>query len=310
MTNYPDDVRLVFRHLPLISIHDKASLAHQAAEAAGAQGMFWEMSDVLFERRDEWAGLSEGEFRQTLVGYAQEIGLPDGGRFEADLANGTYAAEMGAHFNDAIAAGVNSTPTVFLNGIPLQGNVIDPVYLQNAVETILLASRYPEAPPMAIDQGTTYYATLVTEHGDVVVELFAGLAPQTVNNFVYLACVGYYDGNTFYRVLPDFAAQTGDPTNIGWGGPGYNIPDEVENGLQFDRPGLVSMALSASPDSAGGQFFITYSPQEHLNGTFTVFGEVVSGMDVLEALQTRDPQANPDAPPGDLLETIIIEEEG
>lgn len=310
MMNYPDDIRLAFRHLPLISIHDKASLAHQAAEAAGAQGMFWEMSGVIFERRDEWASLGEEEFRQILVVYAQEIGLPDVARFEADVMNGTYEAEMEALYNDAFAAGIRGTPTAFINGIPLEGNVLDPVYLTGAIENVLLASRYPEAPPMMIDEGKTYYATMITEYGNVVIELYSALAPQTVNNFIYLSCIGYYDDNPFLQVLPNFGVQTGDPTDTGTGRPGYTIPDEYENGLEFDRAGLVSMAVIPDySDTAGSQFFITFAPQEHLNGRFTVFGEVIEGMDELESLPTRDQQTDPNTP-ADLLERIIIQEGG
>jgi cyclophilin family peptidyl-prolyl cis-trans isomerase len=308
MAMYPEDVRLVVRQFPW-DFHDKASLAAQASEAAGAQGMFWEMFDILLSHQGEWSGQSVEAFQETLVSYAQEIGLPDLARFEADLTNGTYAEEIQADFTNGLADGIQATPTIYLNGISWQGS-FNVASLAGAVETLGVISSYPEAPPMTIDQDTTYYATLVTERGDIVVELFTALAPQTVNNFIYLACVGYYDDNTFYRVLPDFGVQSGDPTNTGMGRPGYTIPDEASNGLEFDRPGLLSMALAGYPNTAGGQFFITYSSQDHLNGVFTVFGEVVSGMDVLESLQPRDPQTDPNAPTGNLLETILIQEEG
>ena len=309
MAIYPEEVRLVVRHRPW-DANDITSLAAQAAEAAGAQGRFWEMTDMLFERQGEWRDMEDpDEFIQALVSYAQEIGVPDVARFEADLRNGTYFTAMEEAINEAVAEGINSTPTMFINGTVWEG-YIDTTYLSGAVESVLLASNYPQGPPMVIDEETTYYATLVTEHGDVVVELFTALAPQTVNNFIYLACTGYYDNNTFYRVLPNFAAQTGDPTNTGMGRPGYTILDEYENGLLFDRAGLLSMAMAGYPDSAGGQIFITYGPQEHLNGRFTVFGEVVEGMDALDALQPRDPQTDPNAPPGDLLETVTIQEAG
>jgi cyclophilin family peptidyl-prolyl cis-trans isomerase len=166
--------------------------------------------------------------------------------------------------------------------------------------------QFAAAPPMIIDQQKTYTATIRTEKGDIVLELFAKDAPITTNNFVFLACHGYYDGVTFHRVIPGFVAQGGDPTGTGTGGPGYTIPDE-RSGLSFDAPGLLSMA-KAGPNTTGSQFFITYAPEPSLNSDFTVFGQVTSGMDVLESLTPRDPETTPDAPPGDKILRVDIEE--
>jgi cyclophilin family peptidyl-prolyl cis-trans isomerase len=166
--------------------------------------------------------------------------------------------------------------------------------------------QFAAAPPMIIDQQKTYTATIRTEKGDIVLELFAKQAPVTTNNFVFLACHGYYDGVTFHRVIPGFVAQGGDPTGTGAGGPGYTIPDE-RSGLSFDAPGLLSMA-KAGPNTTGSQFFITYAPEPSLNSDFTVFGRVTSGMDVLESLTPRDPETTPDAPPGDKILRVDIEE--
>jgi cyclophilin family peptidyl-prolyl cis-trans isomerase len=127
----------------------------------------------------------------------------------------------------------------------------------------------------------------------------------TVNNFVFLAREGYYDGVTFHRVLEGFMAQGGDPTGTGGGGPGYEFANE-DSDLTFDRPGVVSMA-NAGRDTNGSQFFITFGPRSQLNGGYTIFGQVVSGMDVVNGLRRRDPDQNPDYA-GDAIETVTITE--
>jgi peptidylprolyl isomerase len=165
------------------------------------------------------------------------------------------------------------------------------------------------APQQVIDPAKDYVATMTMQNGDqVVIDLFPDKAPITVNNFVFLACQGFYDGLTFHRVIPGFMAQGGDPTGTGTGGPGYTIQDEHGNGLVFDRPGLISMAHTSQPNSAGSQFFITYSAEQtaHLTGTFTIFGEVTQGMDVVEAISPRDPATA--STPGDVIQSIRVEE--
>jgi cyclophilin family peptidyl-prolyl cis-trans isomerase/tetratricopeptide (TPR) repeat protein len=166
---------------------------------------------------------------------------------------------------------------------------------------------YDAPPPLIIDPTKSYQATIVTEKGDIVVELYAGQVPNTVNNFVYLARDGFYDDTTFHRVLPGFMAQAGDPTGTGAGGPGYQFADEFDPDLLHDAPGVLSMA-NAGANTNGSQFFITYEPTPWLDGRHTVFGRVIEGMDVLQALTPRDPTQNPDYA-GDTIRTIRIEEE-
>ncbi|MDQ3860182.1 MAG: peptidylprolyl isomerase [Actinomycetota bacterium] len=137
------------------------------------------------------------------------------------------------------------------------------------------------------------------------IKLFADKAPETVNNFVFLAREGYFDGTTFHRVIKDFMAQGGDPTGTGTGGPGYRIPDEVHPDLRHDRPGILSMA-NAGPNTGGSQFFITHVATPWLDDRHAVFGEVVEGMEVVNAIRERDPQRDPE--PGDRIETVEIEE--
>ncbi|MCS6843772.1 MAG: peptidylprolyl isomerase [Caldilineales bacterium] len=140
---------------------------------------------------------------------------------------------------------------------------------------------------MQIDPQKRYTATIETNRGNIVVELYPQHAPKTVNNFVFLAREGFYDGVTFHRVIPDFVIQGGDPTGTGRGGPGYRFEDEVRGNPLKHEAGVLSMA-NAGPNTNGSQFFITHSPQPHLNGRHTVFGKVVGGMDVVNAIQQGD----------------------
>lgn len=164
---------------------------------------------------------------------------------------------------------------------------------------------YDSGPEMTIDPEVEYHAVFKTEKGDMRIKLFAEEAPVTVNNFVFLARDGFYNDTHFHRVLENFMAQGGDPTNSGAGGPGYQFQDEIVASLQFDRAGLLAMA-NAGPNTNGSQFFITFAETPWLNGNHTIFGEVVEGMDVLFSLSLRDPMAADT--PGDLLKTVEIEE--
>lgn len=166
---------------------------------------------------------------------------------------------------------------------------------------------YKAYPPMGIDPSKEYEAIIsLVDGGSMRIKLYADKSPKTVNNFVFLANEGFYDGTLFHRVLDNFMAQGGDPTGIGSGGPGYRFGDEVNNGLTFNRRGLLAMA-NAGPGTNGSQFFITFVPTPHLNGRHTIFGEVVEGDDVLGAIKLRDPQrARPDF--GDRIESVTIVE--
>ncbi|TES87962.1 MAG: peptidylprolyl isomerase [Dehalococcoidia bacterium] len=157
---------------------------------------------------------------------------------------------------------------------------------------------------MTIDTGKQYTATIETEKGNMVAELFAKDVPETVNNFIFLAREGFYDGATFHRVIPGFMAQGGDPTGTGMGGAGYKFDDEF-TGHKHDA-GVLSMANSG-PNTNSAQFFITFAPQHGLDGKHTVFGQLIEGIDVLEKLTPRDPNQNPQFE-GDKILRIIIEE--
>lgn len=169
------------------------------------------------------------------------------------------------------------------------------------------SKQYDAYPPMVIDTSKKYFAKFVmAKGGEFTVELYADKAPLTVNSFVFLARDGYFDGVTFHRVLEGFMAQGGDPTGTGMGGPGYQFVNE-DNDLKFDKAGVVAMA-NAGRDTNGSQFFITFGPQEYLNGGYTIFGQVIEGMDVVNGLTLRDPEQFPDYP-GDAIESVTITEE-
>ena len=164
---------------------------------------------------------------------------------------------------------------------------------------------YDRSPEMALKPGYDYHAVLVTSQGTVRVRLFAEEAPETVNNFVFLARDGYFDGTTFHRVIKDFMVQGGDPTGTGAGGPGYRIADEFHPELRHDKPGVLSMA-NAGPNTGGSQFFITHVATPWLDDRHAVFGEVVEGMDVVNSIRERDPQRARE--PGETIERVEIEE--
>jgi cyclophilin family peptidyl-prolyl cis-trans isomerase len=169
------------------------------------------------------------------------------------------------------------------------------------------AKKYTSAPAMTIDTSKLYSATVkMAKGGEIVIQLYADKAPITVNNFVFLARDGYYNGVTFHRVLDGFMAQGGDPTGTGGGSPGYTFVNENSD-LTFDKPGVVAMA-NAGKDTNGSQFFITFTPQLQLNGGYTIFGQVTSGMDVVNGLKRRNPDMNPNFE-GDVIETVTITEQ-
>jgi peptidyl-prolyl cis-trans isomerase B (cyclophilin B) len=140
---------------------------------------------------------------------------------------------------------------------------------------------------MEIDPNGSYKATIETDRGNIELDLYANYAPKTVNNFVFLARQGFYDGITFHRVISNFMVQGGDPTGTGRGGPGYRFADEFAGNPLRHETGVISMA-NAGPNTNGSQFFITHAPQPHLDNRHTVFGKVTSGQDVVDSIQQGD----------------------
>ena len=151
-----------------------------------------------------------------------------------------------------------------------------------------MSKQYQSPPQMVIDPNKDYAATIATTRGEIKLQLFAAEAPKTVNNFVFLAREGFYDGITFHRVISDFMVQTGDPTGTGTGGPGYKFADEPGAlRLKHDGPGILSMA-NAGSNTNGSQFFITHVATDWLNGKHAVFGRVTDGQQVVDSIRQGD----------------------
>jgi cyclophilin family peptidyl-prolyl cis-trans isomerase len=306
--DFPNDFLFVYRYFPLTSIHDKAALSVQAAEAAGRQAKFWEMHDALFQRTSEWTGLSVQQFESWLQDRAKELKL-DVDKFMTDL----KSAELVQFAQDTAInpqkLGINGTPFILINDqIWPSGTPMSYENFTTVIKLIALGRRqFTYCPPMTIDTSKTYIATLHTAKGDIIIELYANKAPMTVNSFVFLAKQGWFNGVTFHRVVVNFVAQAGDPSGTGYGGPGYAFSNEIAD-LKFDKAGVVGMA-NAGEDSNGSQFFITYGPAVNLDGKYTIFGQVTGGMDVLQKLTPRDPEkGGTNLPPGDAILSVDIEE--
>ncbi len=287
-----------------------------AAMCAAEQGRYFAYEHAVF------AGIGAGAF--DLMAAAQEIDL-NVAQFAACKAAGRYVDAALEASMVAYERGVTATPTFFVNGQPVLGN--DPASIRRLIEEALSGgapteftvqgaiampknpadrnNMYTAPPAMVIDPTKQYVATIETEKGDIVVELYADKAPNTVNNFVFLAREGFYDNTTFHRVIKDFMAQAGDPTGTGRGGPGYRFADEFDATLRHDGPGVLSMA-NAGANTNGSQFFITFAETSWLDGRHAVFGKVIEGLDVLLSITIRDPQTA--SKPGDLIKTIRIEE--
>ncbi len=299
-----NDLRFVFRPLPLIGVLDKSETAILAALAADEQGQFWAMYNLLFAKYNEWTVLDSAKFNGWVAGEAAALGMDGDQLTEAMNAPETRTRLM-SMYDAAKQLNIAAVPLVLLNGE--QFFLLDYKNMSDAIGIIALGQKqFTECPPFNIDVAKQYIATIQTEKGNIQIELYPDKAPLAVNSFVFLARKGWFDGITFHRVITGFAAQAGDPSGTGKGNPGYFYNNEISN-LLFDKPGMVGMANSG-PDTNGSQFFITFAPAPHLDGSYTIFGRVISGLDVAENLTPRDPDQGVLLPPGDKIISITIEE--
>jgi cyclophilin family peptidyl-prolyl cis-trans isomerase len=306
LEEHSEEVRVVSRIFPLVAVNDKAALAAQAAEAAEEQERFWDMYHLLYAQQEKWATLSVSDFEAWLNAQVAALGL-DVDQFQADLKREEIVTQVQEAWDTGQKMGLPGTPLILING-QIYGGPRDYGSLKDIVQLIALGKRqYTSCPAVTVRPNKQYIATLHTEKGDIVIQLFADKAPMTVNSFLFLAREGWYDNITFHRVLPDLFAQTGDPSGTGKGNPGYYVITEIDPTLTFDKPGMVAM-VNSGPDTSGSQFFITYEPTTQYNGQYTIFGQVLSGMEVLKELTPRDAQPGTDSPPGDQLISISIEE--
>lgn len=308
---YPDDLQVVYRHFPL-TIHQHAQLSAEASEAAGTQGAFWPYHDLLYETQSQWSGLDDAGALDFFVDLAGQLDL-DTDQFRQELENDVYAAYVEAMFQEGVNLQLPGTPAAVVDGFPVTNIPGEQVWRQYIDEQIVLqdleARQYGAPPEMMIDTDVSYSAVVTMENGDAfTIELLPQSAPQTVNSFVFLAEEGWFDGVPFHRVLPGFVAQTGDPTGTGRGGPGYTIPNEIDEALSHNEAGVVAMANSG-PDTNGSQWYVTLADNDpallDLDGSYTIFGRIAAGLDVVQAITPRDPQ-DPAAPPGDRIATVTI----
>jgi cyclophilin family peptidyl-prolyl cis-trans isomerase len=264
------------------------------------------MHRLLYAQQANWLGLSVEDFEQWLNAQAAALGM-DVDRFQEDLQRADIVARVQEAWDLGQKMGIPGTPLILING-QIYGGPRDYNSFNDIVQLIAFGERqFKSCPPLTVQQDKEYIAILHTERGDVVIQLFADKAPLTVNSFLFLARNSWYDNITFHRVIPDLFAQTGDPSGTGKGNPGYYIITEIDPSLTFDRPGMVAM-VNSGPDTSGSQFFITYGPTTQYDGQYTIFGQVLSGMEVLEKLTPRDPQPGAEALPGDRLINVTIEE--
>ena len=304
--DFPHDVRRVFRLFPLLERYDKSALAAQAAAAAARQGAFWPMHDRLFAEQAQWATLSLAAFRSYVQRLAADLGL-DLPRFLADWEDETTHSWVQSAWENGRALGLPGVPLLFLNG-RLYPGPFDYPSLSTIVRLERLAARqFAACPPLLADPNKAYFATLRTERGDVVVQLCPDRAPMAVSSFLFLARQGWYDDTAFFEVQPGRFVRGGDPSETGYGHAGYTFAREVDPELRFDRPGRLAL-YSDGPESNSSQFLITLAPLPAWDGQYTIFGQVVEGLAVLQALPARTPDRT-DAPPPLRLLSVTIEEQ-
>jgi len=264
------------------------------------------MHDLLFDKLADWSPLPPADFEAWATQQAATLGL-DPAQFQADF-HGSVVAERLKQVTQPTSNQSITQPILFVNSATPYTGLVDFPSLDTVVRMEALEARqFTACPEWIIEPARQYIAKLQTAKGDVVIELYADKAPVSVNNFVFLARAGWYDGITFYRVVPNSMAQTGDPSETGIGNPGYLFTTEIPAGLNFNRPGMVAMDNSGIGTN-GSRFFITLGSDPQMEGQYTIIGQVLSGLDVLKALSPRGPRPGVFLPPGDKLIRVTIEE--
>ena len=303
--DHAGQVRLVMRPFPLLNVHDKSAQAVAGWLAAGEQGAGWSLYSELLLDRANWRSLDLPAFRQHLVAWAADSGL-DPDRFAADMMSEATIAEIEANYRQALASGIPGVPFVLLNGVPHRAG-LEHTNLEAAVRLALLSEQQFEAPPELDLSGVEQaVARLHTNLGTIDLQLYPQSAPHAVASFVFLAQQGWYDGAGFYRVALGRWIETGDPTNTGLGQAGYHLPDEFDPSLTFDRPGMVAMA-NDGPGTNSSRFMITLAPIDGLAGSYTIFGRVIGGLDLLAGLPGRQPLDDLLEPPAGWIDAIEVE---
>ena len=311
-----DTLKLVFRHFPLITIHDKSLITAHAVEAATLQNKFWEMHDLLYEKQKEWEGKSVAEITGTLKTYAQQLGM-DADKLEKDMSSQAVIARVQRDIDSGTTAKLAGTPSLFLDGrtVPpdafVQQGVVDGIknYAKARAEQLATLGNKSVAfakPELVTSKDAKYVMTVKTTKGDIVAELDPALAPVNVNSVVFLAQQKYFEGAPV--VLQDAqlgAVLMGNPTATG--NPGYVCDQEKSPAGAMTKPGVVAL-YTTDGQTASAQFVLTYSPTTDLDGRFTVIGNITSGLDVLKTLTMTVATSGTVTTKGDSITGVTVAE--
>jgi cyclophilin family peptidyl-prolyl cis-trans isomerase/protein-disulfide isomerase len=293
---YPNDVRLVFRHWPLSSIHPNAEQAAIAAEAAGKQGKFFVMTDFLFVNQAEWSGKTSADFSKWLQEKSTTVGL-DATQFAKDLTDATIVKKVkdAKKTSDTLfeqlsiampEAGGFGTPTLFIDNYLFRAQEMSVKSISFIVDLIKFnKTNTLECPAMSIDQNKDYKATISTTKGDILVDLLEKEAPVSVNSFISLTKKGWFNNNVIFTT--DQVILSGDKSNTSYGNAGYAFVDENRIKFTFDKEGMLALP-NFGPGTNGSQFFINKVGVSAINGRYTIFGTVTQGMDVVKSLVSYD----------------------
>jgi protein-disulfide isomerase/cyclophilin family peptidyl-prolyl cis-trans isomerase len=301
-----DTVKLVFRHYPLTTIHDKAFVSSVAVEAAGQQDKFWEMLELLYAKQAEWDKTPPASITPTLVAYAKTLGL-DEAKFSAALVDPKVVERVTANVKSGDAMKVTGTPTIFLDGRAIPTDAFAQPdfatqFRQYAKQRTLYKAFAAKGgfkaskPDQVLDSKVATQVTIKTSKGDVVIDIDSKQSPVNANSFVFLALKNYFIGSPVQVNDDEIGAVVfGDPSGTGYATPGYEC--EVENPAPgaFEKPGVI--ALLGDETSSSAQFFITYSSTPMLDGRFSVIGSVASGLDIVRGLvgpKSPDDKTEPD----------------
>jgi len=263
------------------------------------------MHDLLFARYDEWSALTLAEFSAWLIRAAPAAGV-DAAILSNDLQARRFEPFVAAAYNQAVAAGIPGAPYLFFN----RDLFMLPQTLENLeanVRLTLLTERQFASPPdFSLDLTADYYARIELNIGEVILDLYEGTAPQAVNSFVFLAQSGWYDDTPAFSVVRGQYVEFGDPTGTGFGTPGYSYGLESSPAIAFDQPGVVGVA-GEDPSTNGSRFFVALTALPMYDGERTVLGQVVSGLDLLDALSARDPFTDLLVTPQAVIQNVVIE---
>ncbi len=302
---HPEDVCLVFRDFPQLTVREKSALAAQAAASAAEQGRFWELHDLLFTRYGEWSSLTPDEFSAWLARVAPTAGV-DATVLSSDLQTRRFEPYVADAYNQAVASGIPIAPYLFFGrDLFVLPQTLE--YLEANVRLTLLAERQFASPPdFTLDLTADYLARIRLNIGEVIIDLYEDTAPQAVNSFVFLAQNGWYDDTPAFSVVRGQYVEFGDPTGTGLGWPGYSYGLESSPTITFDRPGVVGMT-GEDPATNGSRFFVALTALPMFDGERTVLGQVISGLDLLESLPARDPLTDLLVTPQAVIQNVVIE---